>query len=156
MERESWWRLRSHLAEKLPAFGDREHVATITRPVRDLTQAVELMANEILPLSGTTNLSSKVELECHFIKSQNRTRVAQNLLEDIERSIDSLVTRAERHSNKCQEALLRRLTLVASIFLPLTLACSVLSMSSRVKRLGALCWDRLGIVVIISMVVATG
>jgi hypothetical protein len=75
---------------------------------------------------------------------------------DIEDYMDSVAVRAQQFTNESQASSLKRLKLVASVFLPLTMACSLLSMSTRVNGLGPIWWDWIGIVTIPGAVIVAG
>ena len=97
-----------------------------------------------------------MKFDLRVLEVRQRHKIAQSFISEVESIAAKSVTQAEASTNQRQEASLKRLTLVASIFLPLTLACSLLSMTNRVNELGALWWDWLGIVIVIALVVTTG
>ena len=62
--------------------------------------------------------------------------------------LDTFVTQIEsksEYSNRHQERSLKRLTILASVFLPLSLSCSILSMGTRVTDLGLIWYDWAGL-----------
>ena len=141
--------------DSFPLAKTRQHVDDFSKAVRDLGQTIEACI-EVLQASTHFDAGKKAKLELKVLTVRHHHKVVQSLMSDVESIAANSVTQAESSVNQRQERSLRRLTLVASIFLPLTLACSLLSMTNRVNELGALWWDWLGIVVIIALVVTTG
>lgn len=141
--------------DQIPLVGDREHIADFGRAIRDLVQGLEICIDAI---DLQQKFDDGQQQQWAFLKLQSQTRrsVMQNIMKDIEEYIDGFVSRGETLIGERQEASLNILTIVASIFLPLTMACSLLSMSNRVNSIGVLWWDWLGVVLIIGIVVLFG
>lgn len=143
------------IEEKLPDLGDREHITDFTKAVRDITQSARICCESIQLHADFTadqskcfeDLQLRIRLDCE---------VLQNCMRDLEDNIDNLVSKAEKLNLRRQEESLKRLTLVASIFLPLTFACSLLSMGNRVKDIGGVWWDWMAIVLITALTVMIG
>jgi hypothetical protein len=151
--RRSVW--SDHFDASFPLAKTRQHVDDFSKAARDLGQAIEGCI-EVLQVSTNFDSGKKVKFDLRVLEVRHRHKIGQSFMSDVESIAAKSVTQAEASTNQRQEASLKRLTLVASIFLPLTLACSLLSMTNRVNELGALWWDWLGIVITIALVVTTG
>jgi hypothetical protein len=138
-----------------PLLGDREYVADFARASRDLIQAIVLAEEAVDLIERFSNDSLR---RWRQIKLQSKTsrETLEHVIKDTEDYIDGFVARGTALTQEAQADSLKRLTLVASIFLPLTMACSLLSMSNRVNAIGAVWWDWLGIVLIIGLLVVIG
>ncbi|KAL8788428.1 MAG: hypothetical protein Q9195_007307 [Heterodermia aff. obscurata] len=85
----------------------------------------------------------------------------QSTCKDVKRMMSTLLTTSENHlrlfelSRGMQEAQsVHLLTLLASIFLPLSLACGLLSMQTRFAQLHYLLYDFCGVLVLLGTIVA--
>ena len=158
VRRKGVWEPRSsfeELEEKLPAAGDREHVVDFVKATRDLINAIGTTISAI-KIAAQFDAERQKAFDYLLLKNHARTETLRNIMKDIEDYMDAIASRAEHLANERQESSLKRLTLVASVFLPLTMACSLLSMSKRVNEIGAIWWDWLGIVVILTAIITIG
>ena len=134
---------------------DQQHISEFARATRDVAAASEATLKAIQLMSHFTP-----EQQRAFDRRAFEIRLGQqdvrNMMKDLEDNVKDMMASAERSVNQRQENSLKRLTVVASIFLPLTLACSLLSMTRRVRELDALWWDWLGICFIIGFAIITG
>lgn len=136
-------------------LSDRKHFSGYRRAVRDLVQAMEFTV-ETIRRASPSNQKLDLVVENTIAQQKAVETGLRNFVADIEEDIERMIHASERDVAQGRDAALRRLTLVASIFLPLTFACSILSMSTRVKELGPLWWDWLGVCVITAVVLLTG
>ncbi|KPI35658.1 uncharacterized protein AB675_4775 [Cyphellophora attinorum] len=138
--------------KETPLVGDLELISDFSKAVRDLVQSSELCVESI-------ELAAKFDDQCRRsfdelkLRSKNRRAVLKNTMEDLKSDMDAFILRGNNLLDKRQATSLKLLTLVASIFLPLTMACSLLSMSTRFNVLGPLLWDWAGIVITLGTIV---
>ena len=104
-------------------------------------------AIEAISLITTLTENDKTILRDVEFEKRLLHKDASNSMDDLEQSMERLLTRTEQAISQRQDLNIGRLTILSAIFLPLTTSCSLLSMSTRVNQLGALWWDWLGIVV---------
>ncbi|RSL66835.1 hypothetical protein CEP53_003228 [Fusarium sp. AF-6] len=96
----------------------------------------------------TTIKFMAVEAELRGYRREVKERL-QKLSEDLEHDLKFL----ELARNVNQTRSVQQLTLLATIFLPLSLAAGVLSMQTRFKDLGSLLYDFFGVVVLLGVIV---
>lgn len=89
--------------------------------------------------------ASKARLEDIRLEMDARIRAVENGIADIMRYSSDLVSARITLGQEEQAVSVNRLTLLAAIFLPLSLASSLLSMGTRALDLGVLWYDYLGI-----------
>jgi hypothetical protein len=138
-----------------PMLADREYIVDFARACRDLVHAIEA-AEEAVELAHSFSPSSLSQWRYLKLESKVQRRTLTQMIKDTADNVDSFVANATTLTQEAQAASLKRLTLVASVFLPLTMACSLLSMNSRANEIGPIWWDWLGIVLIIGVVVIVG
>lgn len=138
----------------VPMIADRDHLSDFSRATRDLSRAVEVTITAIKLISKFSE-DQQLEFDMLLLRQTAALEVLDDIKKDIDQNADHTISRYQNLTNQRQEASLKRLTLVASVFLPLSLACSMLSMTRQVNELGAIWWDWLGIVVIITLVVVS-
>lgn len=131
---------------------DLQHIMRFSRTVRDIAQATEatLASIEDLPdaNSDRQHRYRKISFELQW-----KLSAIKHVMEDIKANHDNLRNVLSSARNIAQESSLKRLTIFASAFLPISLASSLLSMSTRAATLGALWYDFFGISVIIGFVI---
>lgn len=155
------WRHRgfldsSQIVEKAPMPSDLERIADYARTVRDLTQAIDLNTASIRLYSSSIDNEKLISLENLILRSTMRCERLRHLLADVQDRVEAFTTQAEKITAQSEQATIKLLTFISAIFLPLTAACSLLSMSNRVTAIGAIWWDWLCIVAVISFVVVQG
>ena len=138
-----------------PSSADREHVTDFSRAVRDLLEAIRITI-EAIQLSSDYDPKKQRAFDGILIKARASDRAIRSIVEDIETNIEQRMARAERHINESQATSVKRLSIIAAIFLPLPMASSLLSMNARVRNLGPLWWDYIGIVVLVAFLVLSG
>lgn len=138
-----------------PLSGDREHVTDFSRAVRDLLEAVKITIDAIQLVSRFDSTQQRA-FDYILIEARARSRTLRSIMEDIEENMEQSLARAERQTNQGQATSVKRLSVIAAIFLPLTMASSLLSMNNRVRDLGPLWWDYAGIVTVVAFCVLTG
>ncbi|KAF7508725.1 hypothetical protein GJ744_008972 [Endocarpon pusillum] len=145
---------------------DRRHVSQFARIVRDIGEALEFTISAIeREITYTTSkgnprdfdkpIKRESRLLAIQLESRTKMRVIKHLIEDIQSNADRQMDLLSSNTNQVQSASLKRLTLVASIFLPLSLGSSLLSMTTRAANLGPLWYDYFGICITIGFIVLT-
>lgn len=124
--------------------------------VKALTDIIEMTGRVIRLSSSTFDNAQKTRVEQALLAAEGQCLIAKTLMERIQGEVD--VRRAIYGDlvKKRQQAAVKLLTWIACIFLPLSTASSILSMSSRAKDIGSVWWDWLSIVVITGLVVLLG
>ncbi|KAF7513979.1 hypothetical protein GJ744_006593 [Endocarpon pusillum] len=135
-----------------PMIDDRDHLIDFSRATRDLSRAIEVTI-KVIKLRSKFSKDQQLEFDILLLRQSAALEVLDDMIKDIDQNADQAISRYQILTNQRKEASLKRLTLVASIFLPLSLACSMLSMTQKVNKLGSIWWDWLGIVFIIGLVV---
>ena len=144
-------RLQSNARKSSPEW---RHVKGFARAIREIIMCSEA-AIEAISLITTLTENDKTILRDVEFEKRLLHKDASNSMDDLEQSMERLLTRTEQAISQRQDLNIGRLTILSAIFLPLTTSCSLLSMSTRVNQLGALWWDWLGIVVTIAIVTLT-
>jgi glycopeptide antibiotics resistance protein len=130
------------------------HVKDFARATKEIIMCSEA-AIESIGLITTLSENDKTILRDIEFEKRLLHKDTCNAMNALEQSVERLLTRTEQAVSQQQNLNIKRLTILSAIFLPLTTACSLLSMSTRVNELGALWWDWLGIVVAIAIVIFT-
>lgn len=142
--------------DKSPQWGYAYHMLNFRRAVKSLTCAIEMTRRAIRLSTSRLDDAQKVHVEQALLSSEGQCLIANTLIERIQEEFDTKMSIYEDQIKKRQEAAVKLLTWIACIFLPLSTASSLLSMSSRVKDIGSVWWDWLGIVVITGLMVVLG
>lgn len=139
----------------VPLIGHLELISDFAKAVRDLTQCQDLTLEAI---ERTAKFDDECRQKFDILKHKSKTQriVLENAMRDLKEDMDGFVSRNTSLMDKSQSVSLKLLTIVASIFLPLTTACSLLSMTTRFNALGPLLWDWAGMVVVIGTVILVG
>lgn len=150
------WRPEEGIPENyMPLIGDVELVGDFAKAARDLEDALTLTLDAI-ELLQRFDANQRQLFDALKLESKATRTVMQNSMHDLQEDLVGYRNRAMARVAEAQARSLKLLTLVASIFLPLTMACSLLSMSQRLNQLGPLLWDWAGIVVTLGSVVVLG
>jgi hypothetical protein len=124
-----------HHDDRTPVIGDRHHVEDFAKATRDLIKAMDTTA-EAIKLMAPFREDRQFRFDYLRLKHHARVESLKGTMIDIEDYMNTVAIRAQQFASESQASSLKRLTLVASVFLPLTMACSLLSMSTRVNELG--------------------
>jgi hypothetical protein len=157
---------RSVLLERLSSAGSDLITTSLIRGISRMADLDDRVHQSMTAMTSvTTALLDILTLSINDSKDLQRVNielrwVSENILE----STSSLRLRLASYTNRMQtyrsmneSASLRQLSLLASVFLPLALASSILSMQTRLVDLGYLLYDFLGVMVLlgtITMIVA--
>ncbi|RMZ86027.1 hypothetical protein DV737_g290, partial [Chaetothyriales sp. CBS 132003] len=150
------WRTEEFVAKSSNAYlSDKQHIGDYARFARDLVQATDCTVGAIRRIPWS---NKRVKAKFEDIIAQKRAMQVDlgRFVTDVRQDAESMFYAAEQYISQNRDATLKRLTFVASVFLPLTLASSILSMNNRVRELGPLWWDWLGICVITGLIVISG
>ena len=147
------WGNDSELQRILPE--DYKRLVVFSRFVRDLLTcqkaAVEsLDADWAPPADVAGRFRPLLFIERH------RQHALDTLVRDLNNDAKRQLEEIERETNATSEQSLKRLTIMAGLFLPLSLASAILSMTTRVRALGAILWDWVGLAVVIVTLVLFG
>lgn len=127
----------------------RTIVKTLICAIEMTRKAVRLSASRLVD-------AQKDRVEQVLLSSEGQCLAANALMERIQEHFDVTLRISEDQIRKRQEAAVKLLTWIACIFLPLSTASSLLSMSSRAKDIGSVWWDWLSIVFIAGLMVLLG
>jgi hypothetical protein len=144
-----------HNDDRMPVMGDRHHVEDFAKATRDLIKAMDTTV-EAIKVMAPFEEDRHSRFEYLLIKYRARVESLKSTMNDVENYMDAVAICAQQFTNESQASSLKRLTLVASVFLPLTMACSLLSMTTRVNELGPIWWDWFGIVTTLGVVIVAG
>ncbi|KAH6692193.1 hypothetical protein F5X68DRAFT_258917 [Plectosphaerella plurivora] len=113
---------------------------------RDIRLATEYLVRsverDLLP-------AGRRELDSIMVEMDARIRSIDNRINDIAACVSDLSSTRTAVTQEEQALSVKRLTLLAAVFLPLSLASSLLSMGTRAVDLGVLWYDYLGISVLL-------
>jgi hypothetical protein len=125
---------------------------SLLKTVQELTDAVEFLVNSISRSHNTSSL-----LEPEDVALTERIFVLRNICSQRLKNVQRHIEQANRIFEATNKALniresisVKRLTILASIFLPLSLASSLLSMQTRLINLHLLLYDFLGVFFLVS------
>ena len=116
----------------------------ISRIARDLDLAIKHVIQAALIFLGRQG-DGQIRLRQIEVEVTAKTRTIKNKVDDFLVTMDSISAVKKTLLEENQALSVKRLTLLASIFLPLSLASSVLSMNTRVSKLGILWYDYAGL-----------
>lgn len=140
-----WSKLTTASFTHLTAKTSQEDTATIdglASSIHDMGACLNYLLEMIESSSDITNIKRWAKLK---IEISARLGSLKDTIDNIRRDNERRLKLIESDWNQRQAFSAKRLTLVASIFLPLTLAASLLSMGSRARDLGELWYDWVGI-----------
>ncbi|KAH6871418.1 hypothetical protein B0T10DRAFT_450429 [Thelonectria olida] len=148
----AWAELRLWNLRKITKHAyECRRLSEMGRKLVTTTESLIDVVRASLPISDSQPLSSEfmaigVELQgcCREVKEQ-----LQKLSDGLEHDLKFL----ELSRNVNQTRGVQQLTLLATVFLPLSLAAGVLSMQTRFKDLGTLLYDFFGVVVLLGAIV---
>ncbi|RMZ89276.1 hypothetical protein DV736_g3491, partial [Chaetothyriales sp. CBS 134916] len=125
------WRTKEFNTKSSNAYlSDKQHISDYARSARDLVQATDCTIGAIRRIScSDKRLKAKLE----DIIAQKRAMQVDlgKFVKDVKQDAENMFYAAEQYISQGRDATLKRLTFVASVFLPLILASSILSMNSR-------------------------
>lgn len=123
---------------------DMQHIREFTQIVRDIGEATEATLTSIADFH---DISPARRHRFHIIVHETRWKLSamKDVIKDVQSCYDNLMHFQDSTRSIAQASSLKRLTIFASIFLPISLASSLLSMSTRAATLGVLWYDFFGI-----------
>ena len=155
------WYSMSNVALVSQAFANDAHLilgsdSTLRRLSKAQNYLVETIIGHVKHKLRRSTTRGKFATEMlNLIAKESRMEIelSQDYLTDIKSRHNDRFTASSAHSTSAGAASTERLTLVASIFLPLTLASSLLAMSTRASSLGLLWYDFFGICITLGFIV---
>ncbi|KAI1345294.1 hypothetical protein F5Y01DRAFT_110058 [Xylaria sp. FL0043] len=109
---------------------------------RNLKLAFWYTYDSMLPL---VDRDQKAKFEAIRTEFDHKIEWLTSRMDDVVNDLDADLTSKSTRLEQAQTASVKRLTILAAIFLPLSLSSSLLSMSSRVAELGVLWYDYFGV-----------
>lgn len=130
---------------------DMQHVREFTQIVRDIGEATEVTLTAIADFH---EIAPDRRRQYHIIVHETRWKLSamKDVIKDVQSYYDNLMHFQDSAQNISQASCLMRLTILAAVFLPISLASSLLSMSTRAASLGVLWYDFFGISIILSFI----
>ena len=123
----------------LPAFKELSKIA------RDLELAFQYTMDTALVSLGSEDAAVRSQLKIIELEAHAKLRAIKNKVDDCLGALDSVSAVKKTLVEEDQARSVKRLTLLAAIFLPISLAASLLSMGSRVTDLGIIWYDYVGV-----------
>jgi hypothetical protein len=120
-------------------------VRNMARIARDLDLAFQYTMNSAYARLSDGDLQPKALLRAIENEGYAKLRAIKNRVDDFLSNLQSISDVQKSLTQESQEGSIKRLTLLAALFLPLSLASSLLSMGTRAKDLGLLWYDYVGI-----------
>ena len=134
---------------------DYKRLVVFSRFVRDLL-VCQKAAVESLAAAWAPTTDEERKLRHLLFVERHRQNALDILVRDLDNDAKRQLEELERETNATSEQSLKRLTIMAGLFLPLSLASAILSMTTRVRGLGAILWDWFGLAVVIVTLVLLG
>ncbi|KAF3296655.1 hypothetical protein TWF132_010240 [Orbilia oligospora] len=141
---------------------NNSHLDQLEAALLNLSQNASYLKNKLRPLHDFSASTSGSVLTGSQTKSIKLRRILSNLGSDIEgmkqtvasiRSLQENGYQSRSDTRQRQESRhIRKLAILATIFLPLSLATGLLSMQTRISELGNLLYDYVGVVVTLAWV----
>lgn len=130
---------------------DIQHVMYFARSTRNIVEATEATLKAIKDFHITTSHEQNRYYEIAY-EVNWKLSAMKNVVKDLESHYEYLMRSQESARNIAQESSLKRLTVLASVFLPTSLASSILSMNIRASNLGNLWYDFFGIFIVLGFI----
>ena len=133
---------------------DKQHVRGFAQMVRDIGRALEAT---LVSIAEFHEIAPDRRRQHGMIVHETRSKLSalNDVIQDVQSYYDNLVHVQDSTQNIAQAATLKRLTVFAAVFLPISLASSLLGMSSRAAALGLLWYDFFGISVTLGFIMYT-
>ena len=143
------------------------HTKPLAGYERDLTHAIKFSAQirdlgtclSFLMTSIKYHIGENSPMASQWDRLSLELRISDEVLRNlVQRLVDIVRPRfdfAIANSNESQAISLRRLTIIASIFLPLSLASTLMAMTNSVSKLGELWFEWVGLWLTIGFIIAT-
>ena len=130
---------------------DMQHVREFTQIVRDIGEATEATLTSIADFHEIAPDRCR---RFHIIVHETRWKLSamKDVIKDVQSFYDNLMHFQDSTRSIAQASSLKRLTILASIFLPVSLASSLLSMNTRAATLGVLWYDFFGMSVSVGFI----
>lgn len=125
------------------------HISKISR---DISLLFQFTMDTLLLTLKDNDLVSRNKLGSIGIESRAKLQRLQHRIDDLTSNFNSVLDVKKTLVEESQTQSVKRLTLIAAIFLPLGLTSSLLSMQTRVVDLGVLWYDYFGICVLLFFV----
>lgn len=130
-----------------------EALRDFSKTARDMELAFQYTLDSVFAALDDNDSDTKPRLKMIGIESFAKLRTIKNRVDDFLSTLDSISTVKTALTDEGQALSVKRLTLLAAVFLPLSLASSLLSMGSRAADLGILWYDYFGICFLLVFVV---
>jgi hypothetical protein len=108
---------------------------------RNLQLAFHYTYNSMLPHVMAVDASQKAKLEAIQMEFDYKIEWITNRMDGLVQDLEVDLMSKSARSEQAQTESVKRLTILAAIFLPLSLSSSLLSMSSKITELGVLWYD---------------
>ena len=130
---------------------DMQHVREFTQIVRDIGEATEATLTAIADFH---EIVPDRRRRYHMIVHETRWKLSatKDVNKDVQSYYENLMHFQDSAQSIAQASSLKRLTIFASVFLPISLASSLLSMSTRAAALGVLWYDFFGVSVVLGFI----
>jgi BMFP domain-containing protein YqiC len=117
----------------------------ISKVSRDISLLFQFTMDTLLLTLEDNDVVSRTKLGSIGIESRAKLHRLQHRIDDLVSNLNSVLEVKKTLVEESQTQSVKRLTMIAAIFLPLGLASSLLSMQTRVVDLGVLWYDYFGI-----------
>ena len=133
---------------------DLTHAIKFSAQIRDLSSCLSFLMSSIKYHIGE---DSPVAPQWDRLSLELRTsdEVLRNLVQRLDDIVRPKFDFAIANSNESQSISVKRLTIIAAIFLPLSLASTLMAMTSSVSKLGELWFEWVGLWLAIGFILAT-
>ena len=130
---------------------DMLHIREFTQIVRDIGKAMEATITAIADLHEIVPDRRRRYL---IIIHETRWKFSamEDVIKDVQSFYDNLMYFQDSAQSIAQASSLKRLTIFASVFLPISLASSLLSMNTRAATLGVLWYDFFGVSLVLGFI----
>lgn len=133
---------------------DKQHVRGFAQMVRDIGRALEAT---LVSIAEFHEIAPDRRRQHGMIVHETRSKLSalNDVIQDVQSYYDNLAHVQDSTQNIAQAATLKRLTVFAAVFLPISLASSLLGMDTRAAALGLLWYDFFGISVSLGFIMYT-
>lgn len=130
---------------------DVQHIREFAQIVRDIGEATEATLTAIADFH---EIVPDRRRRYHIIIHETRWKLSamKDVIKDVQSYYDNLMHFQDSAQSIGQASSLKRLTIFASVFLPISLASSLLSMNTRAATLGVLWYDFFGVSVVLGFI----
>lgn len=145
------WKLRPHLLDEV--ITDANLFRGLEAMAEDLTLTLEALLG-VVGVGFEGNVDGALEFNSVAADLRGLSSDLRRKAGDIPKTLAHHLNFLEMRRSFSESKRLSMLTILASIFLPLSLACGILSMQTRLKDLNYLLYDFCGVVILLLTLVA--